>query len=100
MDRNGFLVGYLFGRRGFKRWNGREPTRPKMPSRHWRTAAVVCTLAGVLVAWLIFRSGSGVGWRMLAGGMIGLAVGMYVVETIWERRVATRGDQGPIGPRR
>lgn len=94
-----FLVGYLFGRRGFKRWTGRERTRPKMPSGPWRAAALLCTAAGVLVAWLITHGSDAVVWRMVAGGVLGFAIGMYVVETVWERRVAARSETGPIGPR-
>lgn len=99
MAGNHFIVGYLFGRRGFKRWTGRERTRPKMPAGPWRAAALLCIAAGVLVAWSIFRGSSSVGWRMVAGGVVGFAVGMYVVESIWERRVAARADSGPIGRR-
>ncbi len=99
MSGSHFIVGYLFGRRGFKRWTGRERTRPKMPSGPWRAAALLCTAAGVLVAWLLFRGSGPVGWRMVAGGVVGFAVGMYIVESIWERRVAARSHDGPIGPR-
>lgn len=94
-----FVTGYFFGRRRFKRWTGRERTRPKMPSGPWRAAALLCTAAGALVAWLLFRESSSVGWRMVAGGVVGFAVGMYIVESIWERRVAARSHDGPIGPR-
>ncbi len=94
-----FFLGYLLGRRGSEPWTGRERTRPKMPSGPWRAAALLCTATGVLAAWLIFRGSSAIGWRMVAGGVVGFAVGMYIVETIWERRVAARSHDGPIGPR-
>lgn len=99
MAGNDFLVGYFFGRRGFKRWTGRERTRPKMPSGPWRASALLCTAAGVLVAWLIFGRSDAGGWRLVAGGVVGFAVGMYVVESIWERRHAARSEAGPIGRR-
>lgn len=95
-----FRFGYFFARRSAKPWKGRERTRPKMPSGPWRAAAISCMALGVLVAWLLFRASDSAGWRMFAGGVIGLIAGMYVVETIWERRVSARERQGPIGPRR
>jgi hypothetical protein len=97
-----FIVGYLFGRRGFRHWGGRERTRPKMPSTPWRVWAVVCAVVGALVAWLIFRGAGALGWRLVAGAIVGFVVGMYVVETVWERRVRAAGTippTGPIGPR-
>ncbi len=99
MGDGNFVAGYFFGRRRFKRWTGRERTRPKMPAGPWRAAALLCTSAGVLVAWLIFRDSDAVTWRLVAGGAIGFAVGMYVVESVWERRLSARADTGPIGPR-
>ena len=97
---NDFILGYVFARRFAKPWRGRERTRPKMPSASWRLAAVGCTAAGALLAWLIFRDSGAVVIRTIFGGVAGLVVGMIVVETIWERRTATREPDGPIGPRR
>ncbi len=94
MPGSDFIVGYLFGRRRFGRWHGRARTRPKMPSRPWRLAAVLCASAGVIAAWILFRDSGALGWRLVAGAMIGFVVGMYVVETIWERRLPADGVTG------
>lgn len=94
-----FILGYLLGRRGPKRWRGRERTRPKMPAAAWRAWAIVCIGSGVLIAWLLFSGSSSLGWRMVAGGIVGFLVGMYLVETIWERRIRATAEHGPIGPR-
>ena len=94
-----FIVGYFFGRRGFRRWTGRQRTRPKMASRPWRLAAVLCTIAGMLLAWLLFRSSGALGWRLVGGAGLGFAVGMYAVESVWERRLHRRtADQVGDGP--
>lgn len=100
MTRADFIVGYLFGRRGARRWRGRERTRPKMPSSTWRAWAIVCVGTGVLGAWLLFRDSDALGWRMLAGGTVGFVLGMYVVETVWERRVGAAAERDPIVARR
>jgi hypothetical protein len=84
MEERSFVLGYFVGRRGFRRWTGRARTRPKMPSAAWRTAAVLCTAAGVALAWAVF--GSDAGLRMIGGGVVGFVLGMYLVETVWERR--------------
>lgn len=97
---NDFIFGYFFARRFAKPWKGRERTRPKMPSTPWRVAAVCCIATGALLAWLIFRGSDAVVIRTIFGGVVGLVVGMILVETIWERRVAAREPGGPIGPRR
>ena len=102
-----FIVGYFFGRRGFRRWTGRTRTRPKMASGPWRLAAALCTIGGMLVAWLLFRSSGALGWRLVGGAVLGFAVGMYVVESVWERRLHRRTadptdddptDDDPTGP--
>ena len=65
-----------------------------MPSRPWRLVAVRCTMAGLLVAWLLFRDSGALGWRLVAGAALGFAAGMYVVESIRERRLHHRaGDR-------
>lgn len=97
-----FIVGYLFGRRGgLTGWRGRERTRPKMPAGSWRLAAVLCITAGAIAAWLSFGQSGNLGWRMVGGGAIGFVVGMYVVESVWERRQYARNDvpSTPIGRR-
>jgi membrane associated rhomboid family serine protease len=62
--------------------------RPKMPSKPWRLAAVCCIAIGAIGAWLLFRGSDTVALRAAVGGAIGFVVGMYIVETVWERRVA------------
>ncbi|MDJ0767220.1 MAG: hypothetical protein QNJ12_00445 [Ilumatobacter sp.] len=79
-----------------------ERTRPKMPSGPWRAAAVICFLVGAGVAWLLFGDSNAAVLRVLFGGLVGFAVGMYVVEGVWERWYWRRHDPpaSPIGPRR
>lgn len=97
-----FLFGYFFARRHATRWNGRARTRPTMPSRAWWSAALTVTAVGALIGVALAL---GLGWNPLRWavivGIVGFGGGMYVVETIWERRVAEVGSQpdGPIGPR-
>lgn len=94
------LTRFVLAGRFSKPWRGRVRTRPKMPSGAWRVAAVACTAVGALVAWLIFRNSGALGWRMVAGAGVGFAVGIYVVETMWERRARSTAADGPIGRRR
>lgn len=97
-DRN-FIFGYFFARRHATPWKQRERTRPKMPSTPWRLSALASVAIGVLAAWLLFRGASSIGWRMVAGGVAGFVVGMYIVESIWERRLRAAEAAGPIGKR-
>lgn len=100
MPDNDFTFAYFFARRHAKRWKPRERTRPKMASAAWRFSALACTIIGALGAWLVFRNSGALGWRVFAGGVVGFVIGMYVVETIWERRLRSTEPAGPIGPRR
>jgi len=69
-----------------------------MPSTPWRVAAACCTLTGGIIGWLLF---AGAPIRVAACAVAGFVVGMYVVETVWERRLArAEPPPGPIGPRR
>lgn len=61
---------------------------------------MTCTALGVLGAWMLFRDSGALGWRMFGGGAAGFVIGMYVVESVWERSLAAREPSGPIGPRR
>ena len=104
MAGNDFIFGYFFARRFAKPWKPGPRTHPKMPSRPWRLAAVVSFSIGAMGAWLLFRhhdSGALV-LRVLIGGLIGFVIGMYVVETVWERRRREReaAAPSPIGRRR
>ena len=104
MPDNRFLFGYLFARRNASPWRPGPRKHPKMPSRPWRAAALICTLLGAMGAWLIFRDGDSgaLTLRVIVGGLVGLAIGMYVVETVWERRIRRRqtAPPSPIGRRR
>lgn len=104
MPDNRFLFGYFSAKRSATPWRAGPRTHPKMPSRPWRTAAVICTLVGAAGAWLLFRNGDSgaLVLRVIVGGLAGLAIGMYVVETVWERRTRRRlaSPPSPIGRRR
>lgn len=94
------IVGYFFGRHGSRLWTGRDRTRPKMPSRPWRLAAVLCTAAGMLLAWMMFRDSGALGWRLVADAVVGFVVGMFVVESIWngDCKPAPRSSGAGAGP--
>jgi purine-cytosine permease-like protein len=98
VDQQSFWIGFLTGRRRAQRGSDRPfvRTRPKMPSTPWRIAAVASVALGMLVAALV-PAGSLLP-NLIVGAVVGFVVGMYVVETVWERRVADRGgregDQG------
>ena len=83
-----FLFGYFFARRSAKPWKPGPRKHPKMPSTSWRLAALACTAIGAALFWLLFRGGDSraLMLRIGAGGVVGLVVGMYLVETVWEHR--------------
>ena len=85
---NNFMFAYLLRKKGSKGWRTPERVTPKMPSILWRVAAVCCAALGAVLAWLIFRGSAATGWRMVGGAIVGFVVGMYAVESIWERRIA------------
>ncbi len=63
-------------------------TRPTMPKARWRALAALCFVVGAVAGALLVDDG---GRRVLVsgfGGLVALAVGMYVIETVWERRRA------------
>jgi len=96
-----FLFGYLFGRRHAAPWTAGPRKRPKMPSAPWRVAALCCALAGAAIGWLLFGGDDAEVLRIAACAVVGFVIGMYVVETVWERRRArSEPPAGPIGPRR
>ncbi len=90
VDERSFRFGYIYGRRGGRPWKPGPRTRPKMPSAPWRAAAVSCAAIGALVAWLLFRDTNVVLLRVAVGAGVGFVVGMYLVETVWERRFRRR----------
>lgn len=94
----------LLARRHAKPRRAGTRTRPKMPSRPWRFWAVVCIAVGATLAWAVSQSAptATIVVRTIFGGVFGLAIGMYVVEAIWDRRFHGRRQQpsSPIGPRR
>ena len=103
-DENSILR-YFLARRFAQPWKPGPRKHPKMPSTSWRLAAVACTATGAALFWLLFRGGDSgaLPLRIGAGGVVGLVVGMYLVETVWERR--RRGGRAdppasPIGRRR
>lgn len=63
-----------------------------MPSTRWRVWAIVCFAAGALAGALVFGSGGAVLLRILLGGGLGMAIGMIVVEAMWERRHRTHDE--------
>lgn len=100
MPGNDFLFGYFFARR-FAKPSKREARKyPKMPSGPWRIAAVICVATGAALSWLLFRNGnSGIlAIRVVFGGLVGLVIGMYVVETVWERRRRPHESGAPVSP--
>lgn len=58
-----------------------------MPSRPWRVAAALSFAIGAAIAWVLFRDSSVVLLRVIVGGLVGMGIGLYLVETIWERKV-------------
>jgi hypothetical protein len=93
-DQRSFLLGFLTGKRQAQRRPDKPfvRKRPKMPSRPWRIAALTCFVAGAALAWAVSRNAPGatVVLRTVLGGLFGLAVGMYIVEALWERYVHRR----------
>jgi hypothetical protein len=104
MAGNDFIFGYFFARRLAKPWKPGPRTHPKMPARPWRLAAGLSFSIGMLAAWLLFRDNDpgALVLRVLVGGLIGFVIGMYVVESVWERRRRERVavETSPIGRRR
>lgn len=97
-----FRFSQIYLRRRFEPSQPWERKRPKMPSGPWRLAAVICFSLGAAASWMLFRDTSAATIRTIAGGVAGFVVGMYIVETLWERRYHGRGDAppSPIGKRR
>lgn len=105
MPRNDFLFGYFFARRFSKQGQPRQRKYPKMPSGAWRIAASICISIGAGVSWLLFRhaDSGALAARIIVGALAGLVIGMYIVETIWERRrrrESSGAAASPIGRRR
>lgn len=98
-DRN-FMFGYFFARRFAKPWKPGPRRHPKMPSRPWRIAALVCFATGFVATWAVFRDSNAVWLRALFGGVVAMAVGLYVVETLWERRLHAKSVPPPVIGRR
>ena len=95
-----FIFGYFFAKRSATPWKPGPRRHPKMRSTTWRLAAVACTVIGAALFWLLFRGGDSgaLVLRIGAGGVVGLVVGMYLVETVWERRRRGRQDDPPASP--
>jgi len=105
MPDDDFFFRYLFARQFAKPWKPGPRKHPKMPSGPWRAAALACLSIGALVAWLLFRNGDSGALllRVIVGALVVFVIGMYIVETIWERREQRRQNApppSPIGPRR
>jgi hypothetical protein len=87
-----------------KPWTARPHTHPKMPARLWRIWAVITIAAGATFSWAVSQSAptATIVVRTVLGGVFGLAIGMYIVETVWERRLHRRNEvpTSPIGGRR
>ena len=100
VDDKSFTLGHLVGRRRNEHGAARPVVRkrPKMPSTPWRVAATICFLAGATIAWAVSQSAPGatIVVRTVLGGLFGLAIGMYIVETVWERKL--RRDAAPTSP--
>jgi uncharacterized membrane protein YccC len=73
-----------------------------MPSTPWRIWAVLTFTFGALFSWAVSQSAGGatIVVRTVLGGLFGLAIGMYIVETVWARlRLArTRPTDPPTDP--
>ena len=77
--------------------------RPTMSSAAWRRWAIVCVLVGAIAGVLVARALDRLTVQVaFLGALLGFLIGMYIVETIWERRYAHRADDppSPIGKRR
>lgn len=59
-----------------------------MPAATWRLWAVLTVLVGAGLSWGVSLSADTptIVVRSVLGGVFGLAIGMYVVERLWERR--------------
>jgi hypothetical protein len=92
-----FLAGFLMARRRSRRGPDAPYVRtvPKMPSRLWRTWAVLCALVPALV---VFSITGRVGWS-IGAAVLGFAVGMYAVESYWIKHVHRPDGNAPIGRR-
>jgi hypothetical protein len=104
VDERSFLFGYFFARRNAKPWKAGPRKRPKMPSTPWRVWAVICIAVGATLSWAVSQDAdtATIVVRTVLGGVFGMAIGMYVVETVWEKRFHGRHDPptSPIGRRR
>lgn len=64
-------------------------TRPTMPKSQWRPLAALCFAIGAAIgALLVGDDGGRTVLVAIVGGLIGVTIGMYGIETIWERRRA------------
>ena len=87
VDQNSFILGYLLGRKGAGKPD--QPfvsTRPTMPKGRWRMLAVLCFLVPATVTLLVTSASNGTWGYALGAGVLGVVIGMYTLETIWERQ--------------
>lgn len=62
---------------------------PSMPRAQWRRLAAICFAIGAaLAAILIGNEGARTLAGAVFGGLIAVAIGMYLIETVWLRRRA------------
>jgi hypothetical protein len=105
-DNQNSVWGYFFARKFATPWKPGPRRHPKMPSGPWRMAAIACLTIGALASWLVFRDGDTgrLVVRMIGGAVAVFVVGMYAVETVYERRLRRRAAEAaapsPIGKRR
>lgn len=99
-DLGAFGVAWWFirGRTGRRGLTITPSTRPTMPRSQWRPLAALCFAVGAIVGGFIGGDGGRAVLLAVVGGLIGLVVGMYVIETIWERRRARRLGGAPGSP--
>lgn len=82
-----YAAWWVTRRRGRRGITITPSTRPTMPKAQWRSLAAICFAVGAVVGALIPAGSNDVlVLRAIVVGLIGVAVGMYVIETIWERR--------------
>ncbi len=95
MGRDDDALGYFVARRFAKPWKPGPRKHPKMPRGPWWIASIVCFLVGTAIGIAIFgQDGAGL-VRAIACGVGGWVIGMFVVETVWERRSGSSSVPGP-----
>lgn len=79
-----FLHAYRSRLRG---WQAPPKKYPSMPRSQWRVLAAICFAVGAVIGALAVGGDSGrVVIAAVVGGLLGIAVGMWTIETLWLRR--------------